>query len=357
MNETDFDRLLPIGFTPAVAGAYAALRAEGHADADGALVRVLEVHRETVVVDDGHGERSARLLPRLARALEADDDAIATGDWVVMRGDAYDGPWIAARVPPLTHIVRRDAYGARRTLVSNVDTALVVMGLDGDFNLRRLERYLALVETAHVWPVVVLTKADVATDLEAKLDALRSRVPASVPWHAVDARDPASAATLAPHLGAGQTIVLIGSSGAGKSTLTNTLLGAAVQDTGAVREHDSRGKHTTTARTLFRLPGGACAIDTPGLRTLRPDADEAALAASFADIDALAAGCRFRDCTHRTEPGCAVRDTVSRDRLANYAKLLREAKRDTMTVLERQKLLAEWKARSREARARGKAKR
>ena len=126
--------------------------------------------------------------------------------------------------------------------------------------------------------------------------------------------------------------MLLGSSGAGKSTLTNTLIGSAVQDTGAVREHDSRGMHTTTARSLHRLPGGACVIDTPGLRTLRPDIDEATLAASFGDVETLAGQCRFRDCTHGDEPGCAVREGVDPDRLRNFHKLLRETRRDSMTL-------------------------
>ena len=139
------------------------------------------------------------------------------------------------------------------------------------------------------------------------------------------------------YLGRGQTLVLLGSSGAGKSTLTNTLLGAAVQDTGAVRVNDGRGKHTTTARSLHRLPGGACVIDTPGLRTLRPDADEATLAAVYDDIETLAAQCRFRDCRHAQEPGCAVREGIGADRLRNYHKLLRETRRDTLTALDRQR--------------------
>jgi ribosome biogenesis GTPase len=161
---------------------------------------------------------------------------------------------------------------------------------------------------------------------------------------------------LAPWLDAGRTLVLLGSSGAGKSTLTNTLLGRTVQATGAVREHDSRGRHTTTSRSLFRLPGGACLVDTPGLRSLHPDVDESTLAASFGDVDALAAACRFRDCAHRDEPGCAVRAGVDPDRLRNYHKLLRDARRDTISALERQRQVGEWKARSKAAKASMRAK-
>ena len=150
---------------------------------------------------------------------------------------------------------------------------------------------------------------------------------------------------------------MLGSSGAGKSTLTNTLLGAAVQDTGAVRVHDGRGMHTTTARSLHRLPGGGCIIDTPGLRTLRPDADGDALLASFADVASLSARCRFRDCAHQGEPGCAVRDGVDPDRLHNFQKMLREHRRDTLSWVERRQQLSAWKSRGKEARVRMRMKR
>ena len=139
--------------------------------------------------------------------------------------------------------------------------------------------------------------------------------------------------------------------------MTNTLLGAAVQDTGDVRVHDGRGRHTTTSRSLHRLPGGACVIDTPGLRTLRPDVDEATLTGSFADVATLAGQCRFRDCRHVDEPGCAVREGMDADRLRNYHKLLREARRDTQTALDRQRQLALWKIRGRACRVRMKMKR
>jgi ribosome biogenesis GTPase len=162
---------------------------------------------------------------------------------------------------------------------------------------------------------------------------------------------------LEPWLRPGRTVALLGSSGAGKSTLTNTLLGRPTQATGAVRADDSRGRHTTTARTLHRLPGGACLIDTPGLRGLRVDLDEADLAASFGDIAQLAEKCRFRDCRHVDEPGCAVRDGVPADRLRNYHKLVREVRREQMTALERRRQLSEWKSRVRAAEQRTRLKR
>ena len=367
MIEIDFERLRTLGLSPALAQrAFTSCTAADPVAALGLrLFRLVEVHRETVRLHDGLRECSARVMPRLARRLADEGTALAVGDWVLAAANAADSQgaaWLHERVPPLTHIARRDGDGHRHPVVSNVDTALLVMGLDGDFNPRRAERYLALVHaTDGVQPVVVLTKADVAARtpglVAARIEALRGRVSAHIDLVAVDGTDPTTVQQLAPYLGLGQTLVVLGSSGAGKSTLTNTLLGATTQDTGAVREHDSRGKHTTTSRSLHCLPGGACVIDTPGLRALRPDADPATLAASFGDIEALAGGCRFHDCRHQDEPGCAVRAGVSAERLLNYHKLLREARRDTMGVLERRQLLSVWKTRSKGARERMKIKR
>jgi ribosome biogenesis GTPase len=349
MIEVDMTRLRAIGCTQPIAQALAGLQENG------TPMRVTEVHRETVRLADGNDERPARLLPRLQRSLAG--DAIAVGDWVICETDAHGDAWVAARMPPLTQIVRRDASGGRQPLASNVDTALLLMGMDGDFNPRRIERYLALVKPAGIWPVIVLTKTDLAGDPDARLDTLRERLPRDIALHAVDARSPEAAEELAPYLGTGQTLVLLGSSGAGKSTLTNSLAGADVQATGAVRADDSRGRHTTTARSLHRLPGGACVIDTPGLRGLRPDLDEEELGAAFEDIRALAGQCRFRDCSHSDEPGCAVRAGVAADRLLNYRKMLREIRRDAMTPLQRREQLSIWKARSKGAALRMKMKR
>ncbi|MBS0436478.1 MAG: ribosome small subunit-dependent GTPase A [Proteobacteria bacterium] len=360
MMQLDFERLRSMGLTPALANQAMACAAQLDGAMPLAAMRLAVLHRETVQLHDGAHEHTARVLPRLARALAEEEDALAVGDWVLAAPDAHGEHWVHARVPPQTRLVRRDADGRRHPVVANVDTALLVMGLDADFNPRRMERFLALVQGSGVAPVIVLSKADTVADaraLFARMQTLRERLPAGVEIVALDARDAEAAVCLAQHTLPGRTLALLGSSGAGKSTLTNTLLGAARQDTGAVRESDGRGQHTTTARSLFRLPGGACVIDTPGLRALRPDADEARVAATFGDVAALAPQCRFRNCTHREEPGCAVREGVADDRLRNYHKLLREAKRDTMSALERQRQVAMWKARGRAGAARAKAKR
>jgi len=365
MIDIDFERLRTLGLTPVLANLAATVAASADEAAPLELLRLTEVHRDAVRLHDGADELTARVLPRLTRTLADQGAMLAVGDWVLAATDAHGQVWVHLRVPPLTHINRRDADGRRHTVVANVDTALLVMGLDDDFNPRRLERYLALVHAGggevRITPAVVLTKADVIASvpglLAERIEALRGRVPASIDYFAIDGTDPYTVQQLQAYLGAGQTLVVLGSSGAGKSTLTNTLLGRATQDTGTVREHDSRGKHTTTARSLHRLPGGACIIDTPGLRALRPDVDEATLAAAFGDIESLATQCRFRDCKHVDEPGCAVREGVPADRVKNYHKLLREARRDTMSVLERQQQVAMWKARGRAGRERVKHKR
>ncbi|MES2317863.1 MAG: ribosome small subunit-dependent GTPase A [Pseudomonadota bacterium] len=327
MIDIDFELLRPIGLTQAIANQ---LHSLDLTESRARLVRVTGVHRDSVTVHDGHTQTSARTIARL--------EGLAVGDCVLAE-DAR----LTHRLEPLTQLARRSPDGRRQPLASNVDTALLVMGLDHDFKLRRIERYLALVHAAAVEAVVVLTKADIAPDAGERVDQPQRRLPGSVPRFAVNALGSEAPLVLKPWLGVGQTLILLGSSGAGKSTLTNTLTGAA-QATGGVRQDDSRGRHTTTARSLHLCAGGACIIDTPGLRSLQPDIDEEALTASFEDIDALAGLCQFRDCRHGSEPRCAVREAVDADRLRNFHKLLREARRGQQTPLERIADRSKWKA-------------
>ena len=353
MLEIEFDRLRPIGLTPAIVQALLHIDLESDR---GCAVRVTEVQRETVQVHDGDREFTARIAPALQRAFMS-ADALAVGDWGVVQTDAHGAPWLTRCIPPQTQLVRRAPDGSRQAIVHNVDTAFLLMGLDGDFNPRRIERYLALVQPAGIWPVIVLTKLDCVSDGAARSDALRTRIPRDVALVAIDATATTAAQVLAPYLDSGRTIVLLGSSGAGKSTLTNTLAGAELQTTGAVGASDARGRHTTTARTLRVLSGRACVIDTPGLRGLRPDIDAAELGASFRDVETLGQQCRFRDCRHREEPGCAVRASIDADRLANFHKLQREIRRDHMDPLARQQWQQQMKVRARALRARLREKR
>ncbi|WP_269532121.1 ribosome small subunit-dependent GTPase A [Chitinimonas sp. BJYL2] len=321
------------------------------------LFRVVEVQRNWLQLHDGTTEHVARVFPALADALYGAGTALAVGDWVSARCHEQGEWWIHRQITPFTHLARRANDGRRQPLASNIDTALLVMGLDHDYNPRRMERYLALVEAAGVFGVVVLSKADIGTDVEGRLAELHQRLPRRVPIHVINGQSPEAALELSPWLGAGQTLVLLGSSGAGKSTLTNTLLEAAIQQTGDVRRGDGRGRHTTTARSLHLCPGGACIIDTPGLRTWRPDVDADSVAATFDDIEALAQHCHFRDCHHDDEPGCAVRGQIDADRLLNYHKLQREIARSQQTPLERKAMQAKWKVIGKAGHARSQDKR
>ncbi len=352
-----FERLRSIGLTPALMQQLATLPAE---ETQATLLRVAQVQREGLCLHNGEIELPGRLLPALRASLAFESDAIAVGDWVLARRNDLAEWWVHARVPPVNQLARRLHDGrdkvTRTVIVSNVDTALLVMGLDHDFSLRRLERFVALAQMAQVTPVVVLSKADLCHDTAQRLAQVQALLPVHAAVVAVNALAEETRQTLAPWLQVGQTLVLLGSSGTGKSTLTNTLTASQVADTGANRADDSRGRHTTTARSLHVTALGACIIDTPGLRTLRLDGDAQAIGAAFGDIGDLASACRFRDCRHEDEPGCAVRGTVSPERLKNFNKLLREARRDSITALERKAQVQQWKARGRNARIRVDAK-
>ncbi len=296
-------------------------------------MRVVAQHRTGYEVAAAPGEGVAvESPPEWQRAtgyrkgLVAPEERAAVGDWVLVESGK-----IVALLPRHSAIKRAAAgeHYKQQLIAANVDTVFVVCGLDADFNPRRIERYLLLVQGSGAQAVVVLTKADKAQDaapgaVAAALAEVRA-IAGEAPVLALNAKDRDSVAALAQWLRPGRTAVLVGSSGAGKSTLTNTLLGVEKMKTGEVRESDDRGRHTTTHRALIALPSGACLIDTPGMRELKPTGEED-VADSFADIEALAAECRFRDCRHDKEPGCAVRaaieaGTLDPGRLANYRKL------------------------------------
>ncbi|BDC50308.1 putative ribosome biogenesis GTPase RsgA [Bryobacterales bacterium F-183] len=243
----------------------------------------------------------------------------ATGDWVTVR----DRATIEDVHPRRTAIVRKRAgtsFG-EQVLAANVDTVLIVTGLDHDYNPRRLERYLVLAAESGAQPVVVLNKVDLHASVAAFVDETSRLCPDVVP---ISARTGEGVDGLESRLTPGQTSALIGSSGAGKSTLLNRLLGRSHMRTGEVRESDHRGRHTTTHRELLTLPNGAFVIDMPGLRELQLWADPESVGEAFAEIEELAQQCRYRDCQHQGEPGCAVEGHVDSARLASYRKLQRE---------------------------------
>ena len=290
------------------------------------VARVVARHRAGYQLHDGAEMFNAQPA---ARFLKRDLDPTArpaVGDFVQF---APGKPPLIEQVLPRRTVLLRGAAGEnhqRQIIATNIDSVFVLSGLDGDFNPARIERYLLLIEGSTATPVVVLTKADAADDVDAALAQLRRRVPEPLALFAINAKSADSVAPLLAYLGPGDTAVLVGSSGAGKSTLTNTLLGEARMATAAVRAHDSRGRHTTTYRALLQLPSGGCLIDTPGMRELKLTGDEELDQSQFADIDELAQACRFADCGHVSEPGCAVRAALDDGRLdparwRNYQKL------------------------------------
>jgi ribosome biogenesis GTPase len=299
--------------------------------------RVIEQHRSGYVVSEGpdSGYR-VESLPEWQRPASYKKGSVApeqrpgVGDWLLIEGDEARAKVVA--LLPRYSAIKRGAAGEhykQQLIAANIDTVFIVCGLDADFNPRRIERYLLLVRGG-AEPVVVLTKADEATaaDENAVAEATGALIELAqgVAIRAVNARDrDGSVAAMAPWLQPGRTVVLVGSSGAGKSTLTNSLLGIERMKTGAVRESDARGRHTTTHRALIPLPSGACLIDTPGMRELKPTGEED-VAENFSDVEALAEQCKFRDCSHDREPGCAVRAAIEGGRLdpqrfASYLKL------------------------------------
>jgi len=320
--------LQAIGWPPAHAPHGAGWRALHQAHPGTRPARVIAQHRSGYRVAEGaFDEFPAQAPPEWRGMGQRRMDPLArasVGDWVLL-----DGRQIVALLPRHSAIMRAAASEDYRQqlIAANIDVAFILCGLDGDFNPRRIERYLLLVQGQALEPVIVLTKADLPeADGEAARDALAAITAQGVALIVVNARDARSTQQLAHWLAPGITAVLIGSSGAGKSTLTNTLSGQARMKTGAVRAGDARGRHTTTHRALIPLPSGACLIDTPGMRALKPTGEEDINEGGFSDIEALSARCRFHDCQHLSEPDCAVRPamaagTLDPARLAHYRKL------------------------------------
>jgi ribosome biogenesis GTPase len=319
------DVLGALGWTPAWAAAFAAL-------GDGELRpgRVVLEHGRFYRVATAGGEVRAVATGRLQHRAESAAELPTVGDWVALRQVQRGDDKLAS----IHHLLPRRSKFSRRSagvrpveqvVAANVDTVFLMMGLELDFNLRRLERYLAVAAASGARPVVVLNKADLCADLPARLAEVVG-IAAGVEIVSLNLRDEEGHSTVEPFLAPAATVALLGSSGVGKSTLLNRLAGGALQRTAALRERDGKGKHTTTSSQLFSLPSGALAIDTPGMRELQLWEPESSLDAAFADVEAFASSCKFSDCTHGTEPACAVRAALEEgrlpaDRYASYTKL------------------------------------
>ena len=290
--------------------------------------RVVLEHTHIYRVMTEAGESLARVSGRLRHQASNRADFPAVGDWVVLESPEQGGDArIVAVLPRQSRFSRRAAGDAteEQVVAANIDTVFLVAGFDGDFNPRRIERYLFVATESGAAPVIVLNKADVADGVDAMADATRA-LAGSTPVHAVSCRVPGAVDVLKQYLGPGQTGALLGSSGVGKSTIVNRLIGHDLLRTQDVRESDSRGRHTSTTRQLVLLPESGVLIDTPGMRELQLWDSGETMSGTFGDIEALADRCRFRDCRHRQEPGCAVRAAIGAGevpagRLESYHKL------------------------------------
>lgn len=297
------------------------------------VARVVIECRNGYILQSDNAEISAEITGKLRYRASDRQDFPAVGDWVVIRTREQEGTATIHEILPRKSKFSRKAAGSEtieQIVATNIDTVFLVSGLDGDFNPRRIERYLILAWESGANPVIVLNKADVCPNLENCLAEVES-IALGVPIITISAATNQGLETLQPYLQPGQTVALLGSSGVGKSTITNQLLGETVQAVQAVRQGDNRGKHTTTYRELLRLPTGGLIIDTPGMRELQIWSGEEGISESFADITELAQQCRFRDCQHEHEPGCAVRQALQEgsldaSRFANYQKLQKEIK-------------------------------
>jgi len=327
-------RLSDLGWTDSLESGFTP-----HHALDRLPARVARADRELyqVLLDADAPPVRAEVSGRLRHEARGPADFPAVGDWVAI-APPDGGTAIVHAVLPRRTVFARKAPGretVEQVVAANVDTVFLVGGLDGDFNPRRIERYLVAARESGADPVIILNKADVLLAQSPARFAVRlaevEEIAGGAPVHAVSALDHSGLEPLAAYLASGRTVALLGSSGVGKSTLVNALAGAAVQAIGAARESDGRGRHTTTHRELVPLPGGAWLIDTPGMRELALWGGDEGVSATFGDIAALTARCRFGDCAHDTEPGCAVQAALasgelSAERYASWRKLEREAR-------------------------------
>ncbi len=311
--EEAFQNYLDLGFIPA---------------------RITAQHVNLYTAMSEQGELEGKVTGKFRFNTTERSDFPIVGDWVAVKGNGITGKMsIHGLLPRRTALERKvasnlDLITEAQVISSNIDIIFIVLGLDLDFNIRRLERYMFAAHESGARPVIIMNKSDLCADVESKIDAIR-KIDADIPIHITSALGKEGLDVIQEYLQPAITISLVGSSGVGKSTIINTLLGHEKQKTGSVREHDSHGRHVTTNRELMVLDNGALVIDNPGIRELGLWGNETTLGSMFEDIEILASQCKFNDCRHRTEPKCAIKEAIERgdleqERYGDYKKMQRE---------------------------------
>ncbi len=308
------------------------------------IARVVAVHKDSVILSDGRDEVPAELVGKLLYGADSPDDLPTVGDWVLAK--YYDNKTFSMvhAVLPRKTLLNRKTPGKRidvQLIAANIDVAFIVQSLDANFNLRRLERYLVMIHEAGIEPIVLLSKSDLmpAEDIGARCDEIHQIMP-EIDILAFSSKDRTGLAEVIGRLEGGKTYCLLGSSGVGKTTLLNHLIGEPVFRTRTTRAKDGKGRHATTHRQIIRLDCGAMVVDTPGMRELGNISVFQGLDETFSDISELSRECRFGDCTHTREKGCAVLKAVGEGRLAekryaNFMKMTRESEFNQMSYFEK----------------------